>query len=120
MSWSGACLAAPNKRPLILTLASLELALGRHGDRHDAEGLNRLDALQVEGTQLQAQRTYLRAIGGRMSAWLGSAVPSAGGPGASDEVALRALLPLVDQVDKTEPREGRSSAARRSLRAPWA
>ena len=98
---------APNKRPpLILTLASLELALGAGmGDRQlIRRGLNRLDALQVEGTQLQAQRTYLRAIGGRMSAWLGSAVPSAGGPGASDEVALRALLPLVDQVDKTEPR----------------
>ena len=98
---------APSKRPpLVLSLASLELALGAgQGSRGlIRKGLSRLDSLAPSTPHLRAQRTYLRAVGGRMSAWLGSAAPSAGGPGYSDESALRALLPLVDQVDATDPK----------------
>ena len=98
---------APSKRgPLVLSLASLELAVG--AGRVDRallrKGLSRLQAVEVTDPGLKAQRTYLQALGGRMMAWLGSAAPRAGGPGASDEAALRALLPLVDQIDPTDPR----------------
>jgi len=97
---------APSKRaPIWLSLASLEIAVG--SGRLDRalirKGLNRLSALQALEPDQAARRTYLVALGGRISAWLGSSAPSAGGPGSSDERALRSLLPLVDQIDPTEP-----------------
>ncbi len=97
---------APSKRgSLALSLASLEIALGA-GRRESAllrRGLNRLRAMESTPPAQSARRIYLQALGGRISAWFGSSAPSAGGPGASDEQALRALLPLVDQIDPTEP-----------------
>ena len=98
---------APSKRgPLLLSLSSLELAVG--AGRVDRallrKGLSRLHAVEVTSPGLVAQRTYLQALGGRVMAWLGSAAPGVGGPGASDEAALRALLPLVDRIDPTDPR----------------
>jgi hypothetical protein len=91
---------------LTLSLASLELAVGagREDRRMLRRGLERLAGLEVSGPTLIAERTYLQAVGGRMAAWLGSAAPGVGGPGASDEVALRGLLPLVDRIDPTSPR----------------
>jgi len=99
-------LAPSTRGPLLLSLASLELAVG--AGRVDRallrKGLSRLHSVKVTAPDLVAQRTYLQALGGRVMAWLGSAAPGAGGPGASDEAALRALLPLVDRIDPTDPR----------------
>ncbi|MDP6946524.1 MAG: hypothetical protein QF464_20410, partial [Myxococcota bacterium] len=97
----------PSKRGApSLSLASLEIAVG--AGRLDRallrRGLSRLDDLALSHPSDLAVRDYLRAVGGRIAMWTGSAVRSPEGAGGSDEAALRALLPLVDRIDPTDPR----------------